>query len=272
MATDKAKLLFKDIETRLTRLESRIERYTLDQVSKENKEFASLLDRLWTEWADIRRRYQALSEWVELEELRVIEFEVLVLERKVCLIQREIFANDSLQSGAKTVAWLTFWMLYFIVLYLVVHGVRPPDFGPFDPFPEWGPMKYLEVAFWSIFGVLCWLLYCASWYVAHRDFDAWYKPWYISTAIRAPFLSIVLMMIVLEFTEWSGEGTWVEHYLLEEGNKYYFIAFTSFCSGLMSDRAAEITRELADGVMTFLHSGAKRLVEKLTGAFTPLKP
>jgi hypothetical protein len=71
------------------------------------------------------------------------------------------------------------------------------------------------------------------------------------------------MLIVLEFVEWYGEGTWIAKYILEEGNKYYFIVFMSFCLGLSSETSAEIVGELAGGVSTFVRRGVNRVAARL---------
>jgi hypothetical protein len=155
------------------------------------------------------------------------------------------------------------------LLYLLSHGVRGWDFSNFEPLAESGPLKYVEVAFWSEFGVLCFLLFLAANYVKRRDFDEWYQPWYMSTALRAPFLTVILMILVLEFVEWYGEDSWIETYLLEEGNKFYFIAFMSFCLGLVSDQVAEVMRELAESVLEFVHGVVKKVSGKMRTAITP---
>ena len=124
-------------------------------------------------------------------------------------------------------------------------------------------MKYGEVIFWSSFGVLCSLLFLSTWYLARRDFDMYYQPWYLSTALRAPFVSLIGMMIILEFVEWYGQGTWVEHYLLEEGNKFYFIVFMSFCLGLTSDRTSKLIGDLAEAVGDFLEQAVAMVSKRL---------
>jgi len=86
--------------------------------------------------------------------------------------------------------------------------------------------------------------------------------------LRAPFLSVILMMVVLEFVEWYGEGKWIENYLLEEGNKFYFIVFMSFSLGLMSEETSAIMRELAEGVVKFVRNVVGRVSDRLSSAVT----
>lgn len=240
----------------------RIRRYTLDrQLSDES---LAGVNAIWDEWLTVWRNFKLLAAG-EKEAPKALEVEeqLVRVDRKVDLVQRQLVSRESYSSGIRTVSWLTIALALLVLAYLYSHGVRGLDFSEFEPLAEWGPLKYVEVAFWSTFGVLCWLLFLSSRYTARRDFDPWYQPWYITTAARAPFLSIVLMMIILEFAELYGEGTWVQTYLLEEGNKSYFIAFMSFCLGLMSDEASAITRELAGGVVHFVRGAVQKLVRKL---------
>lgn len=74
------------------------------------------------------------------------------------------------------------------------------------------------------------------------------------------------MMVVLEFVEWYGEGKWIENYLLEEGNKFYFIVFMSFSLGLMSEETSAIMRELAEGVVKFVRNVVGRVSDRLSSA------
>ena len=75
-------------------------------------------------------------------------------------------------------------------------------------------------------------------------------------------MTVVLMIVVLEFIEWYGEGKWLQDYLLEERNK--FIAFVSFCLGLSSDRTASIIGKLCTGVAEFVEGAATRICQKLS--------
>ena len=67
-------------------------------------------------------------------------------------------------------------------------------------------------------------------------------PWYLSTFLRAPFLTVILMMVVWNLLEWYGEGNWIETYILGREISY-FIAFVSFCLGLSSDSTSSIIRD-----------------------------
>lgn len=227
-------------------------------------------DTAWKEWMKLRDDFVALPDSPTLAQLMVIEKEWLDLDRKVDLIQRDLIGKNSFRAGMITVTWLAAVLLGLSGFYFVSHGVRSCDFAGFEPWPEWGPWKYGEVAFWSSFGVLCYLLFAATYYIARRDFDDWYRPWYLSTFLRAPFLTIILMMVVLEFVEWYGEGKWIETYILEEGNKTYFIAFVSFCLGLSSDVTSSIIRDLSQGVSSFVRKAVSRVSKKLSTAVTDI--
>jgi hypothetical protein len=225
-----------------------------------------MTDDAWSRWLAVRDALLALPDPAPAEQLAAVEKQWLEIDRDVDLIQRELIAESSAVAGAWTVAWLATALVGLSIVYLVTHGVRGPTTAAFESWPEWGPEKYGEVAFWSSFGVLCWLLFTASNYLARRDFDEAYRLWYVSTALRAPFICVALMVVVLEFVEWYGEGKWIERYILEEGNKFYFIAFVSFCLGLSSDRASTIIRELAGGVAEFFESVARRMSQRLGSA------
>lgn len=250
------------VETRV-----RIRRYTLDPRLRDEEQGRALrakADEAWKKWLGVRSRYYALPERPTPEQLLAVEEELLKVDREADLIQRELISEESFAAGIRTVAWMTGALLALVVLYLLTHGVRSLDLTTFEPLAEWGPLKYVEVAFWSSFGVLCWLLFLATWYLARRDFDRWYQPWYVSTTLRAPFLTIILMIVVLEFVEWYGEGTWIENYILEEGNKFYFLVFLSFLLGLMSDETSSIIRDLGNGVVQFVRGAVERVSERLT--------
>ena len=161
-------------------------------------------------------------------------------------------------------------LIALLWIYLFSHGIHGWNVEDFEPWAEWGPVKYIEVAVWSEFGVLCYLLFQASKYVMRRDFDAWYQPWYLSTALRAPFLTVILMIVVLEFVEWYGEDGWFKTYM-EEGNKFYLIAFMSFCLGLVSDRASGLVGELAQSILDFIEIVVKKISSKLRTAISPEK-
>ncbi|MCH7765905.1 MAG: hypothetical protein IH916_05045 [Acidobacteria bacterium] len=258
----------REIESGVVGLRVRIRRYTLDPRLREEDQGAlrKQADEAWKKWLAVRSSFYALPEPAPPEELLGVEKELLQVSREADLIQRELISEESFNAGIRTVTWLSVALVGLVFLYLATHGVRGLNFAAFEPLPEWGPLKYVEVAFWSTFGVLCWLLFLSTRYLARRDFDRWYQPWYVSTVLRAPFLSMILMMVVLEFVEWYGEGKWIENYLLEEGNKFYFIVFMSFSLGLMSEETSAIMRELAEGVVKFVRNVVGRVSDRLSSA------
>lgn len=257
----------RNLEILLAGTGARIRRYTLDkQLTDAGLE---KINGIWEEWAEARRRLYALAAGADDTQIRAVEEALIAVDRKVDLIQRDLVSGESFKAGIRTTAWLSAALVILVWIYLLTHGVHGLDFSSFEPLAEWGPLKYVEVAFWSAFGVLCSLLSVAAYFVLRRDFDSWYQPWYVSTALRAPFLTVILMIVVLEFTEWYGEGNWVETYLLEEGNKSYFIAFVSFCLGLLSDQTSSIVRDLADGVIQFVRAVVQRVSNRLSTAVVP---
>jgi hypothetical protein len=221
------------------------------------------VDELWKKWIALRETAQALSAASPRGELDRVEKTWLELDRQLDLIQRELISDSTTRSGLVTVAWMAAALVLLGLFYLVSHGVRGFDFSKFEAWPEWGPLKYGEVAFWSAFGVLCWLLFLASSYLKRRDFDSYYTTWYISTALRAPFLVVMLMIVVLEFTEYTFAGTPAADSLFEEGNKYYFIILVSFCLGLSSDSTSTIARQLAESVSGFVRRAVGRFCRRL---------
>jgi hypothetical protein len=246
---------------------SRIRRYTLDD--KLDETALATLGQVWDEWLAVRAKYHGLADAAGDAEVRAVEQELLKVDRKVDLVQRKLISAYSFQAGKRTSIALAAALMALAVLYLAMHGVRGLDFSDFEPLAEWGPLKYVEVAFWSAFGVLCWLLFTAAAYVSRRDFDKWYQPWYLATALRAPFLCVAVMILVLEFVEWYAEDGWLQSYLLEDGNKFYFIVLVSFCLGLASDQAAGTLRDLSDGLWEFIREVVKRFTRKLRSGLTP---
>lgn len=273
-----------ELLTNLSETANRIRRYSLDPrlrlreappddapgddaaVSNLGEYLRQKADDAWGDWMTLRDHFTALPASPTFADLAPIEREWLDLDRKVDLIQRDLIGENSLRAGAITVAWLVVALILLMLLYAVSHGMRGWDFTTLQPWPEWGPWKYGEVAFWSSFGILCYLLFVSTRYIARRDFDEWYQLWYVSTFLRAPFLTVILMMVVLEFVEWYGEGKWIENYILEDGNKTYFIAFVSFCLGLSSDATSSIMRDLSEGVTNFISKGVSRVSQRLSSA------
>jgi len=281
MSTVDSKPASKDLKSRLRylRLEFeetgiRIRRYTMDPrlsqaglVGKKNdkelsteciddtrkklfEELRKEVDKAWDDWMELREKF--LDSESLANAMNSVETEWLKLDRRIDLIQRELISERSTKAGILTVTWMVVALFLLGLFYLISHGVRGLDFSHFEPWPDWGPLKYAEVVCWSSFGVLCWLLFLASYYLKRRDFDSCYTTWYVSTALRAPFIAVILMMVILEFVEYYGEGTKLADYLLEEGNKYYFIVLVSFCLGLQSDSSSRIARELAESVVDFV--------------------
>jgi hypothetical protein len=224
----------------------------------------------WADWVALRDEFAALPDSPTLAQLMEVEKKWLNLDHKVDLIQRDLIGENSVRAGVLTVAWLALALIGLVIAYLLSHGVRGWNLTAFEPWPEWGPSKYGEVAFWSSFGILCYLLFIATRYIARRDFDEWYQLWYVSTFLRAPFLTVILMMIILEFVEWYGEGKWIQTYLLEEGNKTYFIFFLSFCLGISSDVTSSIIRDLANGVSGFVKKAVSRVSQKLSSSVSDI--
>lgn len=251
---------------------NRIRRYTLDsrlQTPPDGQELPAhwnnlreRLDNAWKEWLAIRAEVIALPAAPTEQQCRDAQLHWLELDRKLDVIQRELIAQRSTRYGVWTVVGLALTLLASICLYLVTHGMTTLDVAQFEPWPDWGPVKYIEVAAWSFFGVLCSLLYTATYFLSRRDFDDHFVTWYISTALRAPLLVVILMIVVLEFIEWYGEGGWLEKYLLEEGNKYFFIVFVSFCLGVGSESTSQMIGELVNGVTAGIRSIVRRVARK----------
>jgi hypothetical protein len=283
----------KDIErkhnellTNLAETASRIRRYSLDPRLRLDRApstgaKAAATDDLgeylrqeaaaaWNDWVQLRDDFTALPDSPTLAQLMTVEKKWLDLDHKVDLIQRDLIGDNSVRAGMLTVAWLVVVLVALVLAYLFSHGMHGWSFIDFQPWPEWGPWKYGEVAFWSGFGILCYLLFIATRYIARRDFDEWYKLWYVSTFLRAPFLTVILMMVILEFVEWYGEGKWIETYLLEEGNKTYFIVFLSFCLGISSDVTSSIIRDLSNGVAEFVKKVVSRVSQKLSSSVSDI--
>jgi len=227
-------------------------------------DFRRLTDSLWDRWVVLWENVQAVRDSFSAKDDIRLRKELMTLEGEVDGIQRELVSENSRRAGIQTVVWMSITLVATLCFYFLTHGVRSFDLTTFEPWPEWGPMKYGEVAFWSFFGVLCSLLYIATYYLSRRDFDIWYKPWYLSTALRAPFHSVILMVVLLEFLEWYGEDKWVQTYLLEEGNKFFFIVILSFCLGLTSDRTARIVGHLAHGIGDFFEGRIRAFGAKLS--------
>ena len=271
----------KDLQRQWRRLEIdlaegqvRIRRYSIDPRLREasQQQLTAAADDAWRAWMDVRKAFYGVREPTE-EDLRRLETELLAVERKTDLIQRELISERSQRAGNTTIAWLAVVLVGIVLIYLKLHNVRWNDFSQFEPFAEWGPLKYVEVAFWGTFGTLCALLYFASTYVLRRDFDEWYRGWYVSMLLRAPFLTVILMLLVLEFVEWYGEdNSWIHDVLLDEGNKFYFIVFLSFMLGTMFREVGDIIRTLGDAVLAFVAGVVARVSARLGSALSRPDP
>lgn len=261
------------LRANLVETQVRIRRYTLDDRLKQREgtaddDLRNRAEQAWKDWLAVWGQLTTLPDGPTSAQLHPIEEAWLKLDHEMDLIQRDLISGQSFKAGVWTAIGLAIATALLVVFYLGTHGMQGVDFSRFEPWPEWGPLKYAEVACWSLFGVLCYLLFTATYYLARRDFDVWYWPWYISTALRGVFFSVILMILVLEFVEWYGEGKWIQTYLLEEGNKYYFIVFLSFCLGLASHSTAAIMRDLSDGVTEFVSRVVGRVSQRLSLAVT----
>lgn len=287
MNTDDSKSCYRHLKAQVTETGVRIRRYTLHPhlrlyagrdapqpaptgstgtPAPSRTPLSQCAEDAWNEWITVWTQLTALHESSPKEDLAKVELAWLKLDHDVDLLQRELVAPTSRDTGRRMVTSLSLVLVGLVLVYLLTHGVRSFDLSSFEPWPESGPLKYGEVAFWSSFGVLCYLIYLAADYLKRRDFDEWYVSWYVSTALRAPFLSLVLMIVLLEFVEWYGEGTWIQEFLLQEGNKYYFIVFTSFCLGLAVYTTSEVIGGLAESVGEFFRAICGRVSARLSTA------
>lgn len=171
----------REIESGVVGLRVRIRRYTLDPRlrEKDREGLRKQADEAWKKWLALWDAFNALPEKPsqnDTKQLLGVEKELLQVSREADLIQRELISEESFNAGIRTVTWLSVALVGLVFLYLATHGVRGLNFAAFEPLPEWGPLKYVEVAFWSTFGVLCWLLFLSTRYLARRDFDRWYQP------------------------------------------------------------------------------------------------
>ena len=264
---------WRQFEVDLAETPIRIRRYTLDPRLREAdaQDLRAAADAAWDAWMRVREAFYKVKEPTE-DTVRKLEAELLAVDRRTDLIQRDLISRRSRRAGTTTVAWLSVVLVALAAVYLALHHVRWGDFSQFEPLAEWGPLKYVEVAFWGTFGALCALLYFATYYLMRRDFDEWYQGWYVSTLLRAPFLTVILMMLVLEFTEWYGEDKWIQSYVLEEGNKFYFIAFLSFMLGIMIRETSDIIRKLGDGVVAFVQDAVARVSDRLASVLSRVDP
>jgi hypothetical protein len=267
-------------EARLQKLRSdmnatvvRIRRYSVDPRTAKQDDVGTALrgqaDRLWERWLTL---YKAIANApAELEEPALVDLEAqyLNVDHQTDLLQRELISEASSRAGMYTIVGLALALATVAVVYVWSHLVHDVELATwsFEPWSEWGPLKYGEVMLWGLAGCLCYLLITASIYLMRRDFDPWYRGWYVAVALRSPFITALLMVIILEFVEWySDDPSWIRTYILEEGNKYYFIAFMSFCLGLASNSASTVARDLSAGVVELVAKSVARVVDKLKNA------
>lgn len=261
----------RNLRANLNEMAVRIRRYTVDPRLKapDAGDLRKEIDDDWNQWLEIHVEVDKLPADPTQDEFLAVEKKYLELDHQVDLVQRELISDDSFRAGNWTMAWLVCTLLILVAAYIALHFRWVPELNTreFEPWAEWGPVKYAEVIFWGMFGCLCYLLFTAAYYMLRRDFDRWYQTWYIAVFLRSPFVTLILMMIVLEFVEWYGEDkSWIHNYILEEGNKFYFIVFMSFCLGLASDTASSIIRDLSDGVCEMVSGAVSRVSKKLKSA------
>jgi hypothetical protein len=120
--------------------------------------------------------------------------------------------------------------------------------------------KYLEVIFWSIFGVLANLLYFASEAMRKRRFDVKELPVYFAKVFYTPFIVLILILSYKQLTS-SGE--------IQFDDTSVEIIIFSFILGFFSGRAIE----LLDKIKNILLPGGEKEAEKqkiiLTGKIIP---
>jgi len=268
-----------ELKRNMNETATRLRRYTVDPrlcyaesdppspVKEKSKRLVQLTDTIWTEWKTAFTDIQNLQDPPTGRRLVELEILHLNLDRSVDVVQRDLVSDGSRAAGVRVMTLLSLATVGLFIAYLVTHMVWVKGLGRYDfePWPEWGPMKYAEVIFWSTFGCLCYLLFVGSYYLMRRDFDEWYQCWYLATLLRSPFISLILMMVVLEFVEWYSDDkdSWINQYLLEEGNKFYFIVFMSFCLGISSDTSSRIMRDLSNGVCEFVSRSVNKVAQKL---------
>jgi hypothetical protein len=279
METSEIDRRMEELKRNMNETATRLRRYTVDErlcfapsdpptpAKEKAQRLVLLTDTIWEEWKTAFTEIQNLQDPPTGTKLVQYEILHLNLDRAVDVVQRDLVSEGSRRAGSRVMTLLTLATLATAVVYLVTHMVWVKGLGRYDfePWPEWGPMKYGEVVFWSTFGCLCYLLFVGAYYLMRRDFDEWYQTWYLATLLRSPFISLILMMVVLEFVEWYADDkdSWINKYLLEEGNKFYFIVFMSFCLGISSDTSSRIMRDLSNGVCEFVSRSVNKVAQKL---------
>ncbi len=103
-----------------------------------------------------------------------------------------------------------------------------------------GDMKYLEVIFWSVFGVLASLLYMASETMRKGEFKAAELPVYWAKLFYAPLITLVIVLsfnIITSASQAKIESTSIE------------IIIFSFVLGFFSGRAIELLNKIKDVIL-----------------------
>src|SRR5256885_10884582 len=149
MASTDPQKMRRSLELSLTETGIRIRRYTLDHHLKPDD--LQRLDAIWTKWLTLREAFYGLTADAGTADLRAIEHRLIEVDRGVHLLQRTLVSSSSFLTGTRTALLLAAALVATVALYLALHGVRGLDFSNFEPVAEWGPLKYLEVAFWCEF-------------------------------------------------------------------------------------------------------------------------
>lgn len=103
-----------------------------------------------------------------------------------------------------------------------------------------GDRKYLEVIFWSVFGVLASLLYIASEKMRKNDFKPGELPVYWAKLFYAPLITLIIVFSYKIITS-SGEAKF--------DNTSIEIIIFSFVLGFFSGRAIELLNKIKDVIL-----------------------
>lgn len=121
-----------------------------------------------------------------------------------------------------------------ILLYIPSFNFKVPSF-----FWLWGEEKYLEVLFFSLFGVLCSLLYFCSEYLRLGLFEIQETPVYWAKLFYAP---VITLIIVFGLNQFISAGTKID-------DSSYPLLFLSFMLGYFSGRAIELLDRVKDTII-----------------------
>ncbi len=271
MADSEAPRMKRRLGRDLVDLKVRLSRYRKDPLLAEcvtrpgSADLACLRQKsnvAWGEWCVARKMWLDQTDKLDMGQLNALEEKLLEIERRADELQRELVCPESARAGWKVVACLAAAQTALLGLYVVAHGMA--DDWTFEVPLMWGPGKYVEVFFWTCFGSLTGLLGLAGTYLARRDFDRAYSPWYLTSAVRAPFLATVLMFVIVELGEAYGSA---QGLFEEEGAKFYGVALLSFCMGMVSEQTGMLVWSLAEGVLTFVQGVVQRFSDRLASVF-----